>query len=154
MFKKKIFQNFNEFNLKLLKDKQIVFTNGCFDIIHPGHLSYLYQSSLEGDILIVGLNSDSSVKINKGDNRPINNTIQRASVLSYLSFIDYIIIFEDKTPINLIKALNPHILIKGSDYLLDEIVGAKHVISNGGDVKTIDLIEGYSSSKIIDKINE
>ena len=88
MFKKKIFQNFNEFNLKLLKDKQIVFTNGCFDIIHPGHLSYLYQSSLEGDILIVGLNSDSSVKINKGDNRPINNTFQRASVLSYLSFID------------------------------------------------------------------
>jgi len=152
MFEEKIIKKINEFNFDLL-NKNIVFTNGCFDIIHPGHLNYLYKSSLEGELLIVGLNSDSSVKLNKGDNRPINSSEQRSAVLSFFNFIDYIIIFEEETPLNLIKKINPDILVKGSDYALEDIVGANHVINNGGSVKTLDFIDGFSSSGIIKKIN-
>ena len=154
MFKNKIFYESNQFDLNLVKNKRIVFTNGCFDIIHPGHLSYLYQARKEGDVLIVGVNSDSSVKINKGDSRPINNIFQRTEVLSYLNFIDFIIVFNEETPINLIKFINPSVLIKGSDYSVNEIVGADHVRKMGGYVKTLNFIDGYSSSQIIKKISK
>jgi len=154
MFKNKIFYESNKFDLELIKNKRVVFTNGCFDIIHPGHLSYLYRSSNEGDVLIVGVNSDSSVKINKGDSRPINGVFQRAEVLSYFSFIDYVIVFNEETPIDLIKFLNPNVLVKGSDYSVNQIIGADHVMKIGGYVKTLDFIDGYSSSNIIKKINK
>lgn len=152
MFKNKIVFGLENFKLDLIGDKKVVFTNGCFDIIHPGHLNYLYRASREGEILVVGINSDKSVKANKGDSRPINNIHQRAEVLSYLNFIDYIIVFDEKTPLKLIEAIEPDILVKGGDYLIDQIVGSEYVLNIGGEVKTLDFIDGYSSSEIIKKL--
>ncbi len=132
--------------------KKIVFTNGCFDIVHVGHLDYLRKASFWGDVLIVGLNTDSSVARLKGKDRPVNKLESRALFLSYFSFVDYIIPFEEDTPINLIKAVTPDVLVKGSDYKYENIVGADWVTANGGQVVTIDLVEGYSTSNIINKI--
>ncbi len=133
-------------------NKKIVFTNGCFDIVHNGHLDYLKKASFMGDVLVIGLNSDSSIAKLKGNTRPINSLINRAVFLSYFTFIDYIIPFDDDTPINLIQAINPNVLVKGSDYTIDNIVGADYVISKGGHVVTIDFLEGFSTSSIINKI--
>jgi len=132
--------------------KKIVFTNGCFDIIHRGHVEYLSQAADYGDILIIGLNSDSSVNKIKGKNRPIQDEQSRAEVLAAMQFIDYIVIFDQETPKQLIEYLQPNVLIKGSDYKISDIVGGDFVIANGGKVITIDFIEGYSTTKIIDKI--
>lgn len=154
MFGNKIFFTIDDFKLDLIEDKKVVFTNGCFDIIHPGHLNYLYRASMEGEVLVVGINSDKSVKANKGNSRPINNICQRAEVLSYLNFIDYLIVFEDETPLRLIKAVKPDILIKGGDYLVDQIVGSDYVLETGGEVKTLEFIDGYSSSKIISSLSK
>jgi D-beta-D-heptose 7-phosphate kinase/D-beta-D-heptose 1-phosphate adenosyltransferase len=132
--------------------KKIVFTNGCFDLIHPGHTEYLARAKSEGDLLVVGLNSDDSVKRIKGSCRPINNELARAFVLSALKSVDFVTIFDEDTPFELIKAILPDILIKGGDYNINTIVGADIVSENGGRVIVIPFISGYSTSAIIEKI--
>lgn len=134
--------------------KKVVFTNGVFDLLHVGHITYLAKASELGDKLIIGLNSDNSVKRIKGDDRPVNDQNSRAALLAALFFVDGIVLFEDDTPLNLITALMPDILVKGADYAIENIVGAKEVIANGGEVKTIDFVEGYSSTSIINKIRK
>ena len=142
--------------LKKIKEenKKIVFTNGCFDILHVGHIRYLSKAKKLGNILIVGLNSDKSVKKLKGDNRPINIFEDRATLLASLRFVDLVIIFEEKTPENLIKKIKPDILVKGGDYNIEDIVGYKTVIENGGEVKVLRFHDGYSSSNYINKIKK
>lgn len=136
------------------KGKTIVFANGCFDFLHAGHIKYLQEAKGFGDILIVGLNSDESVKRLKGKQRPIIHERERAYILSELSCIDYIIVFDEDTPLELIKELQPNTLVKGSDYEIDEVVGREVVESYGGEVKLVDLIEGVSTSRLIKKISE
>ncbi len=149
-----ILSNFISTELYKLRffQKQIVFTNGCFDIVHLGHLNYLKQARELGDCLVVGLNSDSSVAQLKGVNRPIHALENRARFLEYLPFVDYIIPFDALTPIELIQSISPDILVKGSDYKIEQIVGADWVISHGGIVKTIDYLEGFSTTAIINKL--
>ncbi|HEY9001404.1 MAG TPA: D-glycero-beta-D-manno-heptose 1-phosphate adenylyltransferase [Mucilaginibacter sp.] len=134
--------------------KKVVFTNGVFDLLHIGHITYMAKAADLGDKLVIGLNSDSSVKRIKGEDRPVNDQNSRAALLAALFFVDAIIVFEEDTPINLITTLMPDILVKGADYSIENIVGAKEVIANGGEVKTIDFVEGYSSTSIIKKIRE
>jgi len=139
---------------KLKSDgNKIVFTNGCFDILHAGHVSYLKQAKEEGDILIMGLNSDSSVKRLKGNNRPINSEEDRALVLSALRYIDYVVIFEEDTPLNLIEIVQPDIIIKGGDYKPEDVVGKDVVEANGGKVVIIKFLEGRSTTNTINKMN-
>lgn len=133
------------------KGSRIVFTNGCFDILHVGHVDYLSTARRMGDILVVGLNSDSSVKKIKGKNRPINNERDRATVLSALSFVDYITIFNESTPERLIRELKPDILAKGGDWKIKDIVGADYVMSYGGKVKRMLFVKGYSTTSVIKK---
>jgi D-glycero-beta-D-manno-heptose 1-phosphate adenylyltransferase len=130
---------------------RIVFTNGCFDILHRGHVEYLKKAKLLGDILIVGLNSDSSVRRIKGDKRPINNESDRAIVLKELKSVDEVIIFQEETPLDLIKKIKPDVLVKGGDWKLEDIVGYEFVINNGGKVFSIPYIKGYSTTDIINK---
>jgi D-glycero-beta-D-manno-heptose 1-phosphate adenylyltransferase len=134
------------------ENKKIVFTNGCFDILHIGHVEYLSKASEFGDILIVGLNSDSSVANIKGPSRPINNQNDRAMILASLLFVDAVILFSEDTPLKLIEKINPDFLIKGNDYTGKEIVGYDFVKSNGGKIITIDLVQGYSTTNIIEKL--
>ena len=137
-----------------------VFTNGVFDIVHRGHIDYLYKAASKGDRLIIGLNSDSSVKrLGKGDDRPINAEAERAFLLAAFSFVDLVVVFSEDTPIELIRALEPDVLTKGGDYDPDVpegspsyIVGSKETKARGGEVLTIPFIEGFSSTKIIEKI--
>ena len=140
--------------ISLLKEnnKKVVFTNGCFDILHAGHVEYLEQAKKLGDELVVGLNSDSSVKILKGKNRPINNLEHRAKVLSSLQCVDKIVSFAEETPIKLIKAIKPDVLVKGGDYKVKDVVGHKEVGSWGGEVKIIPLVPGLSTTNIIKKL--
>ncbi len=132
---------------------KIVFTNGCFDLLHRGHIFLLSRARELGDLLIVGLNGDASVTKLKGPGRPVNNQESRAEVLGALAFVDYIIIFEEDTPLDMIITLEPDILIKGGDYKMEDIVGHQEVLSRGGSVETIPTLEGYSSSSIIDRKN-
>ncbi|MDB5223502.1 MAG: D-beta-D-heptose 1-phosphate adenosyltransferase [Chitinophagaceae bacterium] len=149
---------FNAEELKLqlkrwdLLGKKIVFTNGVFDILHHGHIQILSEAATYADVLIVGVNSDASVKRLKGNSRPINGEASRAFILSALLMVDAVIIFEEDTPLELIKLIKPDVLVKGGDYTLDTIVGAKEVIANGGEVKIIPLEEGFSTTAIIKKI--
>lgn len=142
---------FKENALKLHQQK-IVFTNGCFDVLHFGHVHYLLEAKKLGDILVVGLNSDDSVRRLKGPARPINGEKERAFVLAALGCVDYIVLFEEDTPENLIKAVRPDVLVKGGDYALDQIVGADFVRQNGGIVTTIPFVEGYSSTLVIEQL--
>lgn len=135
------------------RENKIVFTNGCFDLLHRGHIYYLSRARERGDLLVVGLNSDSSVTKLKGPGRPVNNTEARAEVLGALAFVDYIIVFEEETPLDLIVALKPDLLVKGGDYNVEDIVGYKEVSSRGGSVETIPIMDGYSSSSIIQRNN-
>jgi rfaE bifunctional protein nucleotidyltransferase chain/domain len=130
----------------------VVFTNGCFDIIHLGHVDYLEKARMLGDKLVIGLNSDDSVSRFKGPERPLQDQISRARVLAAMQFIDLVVFFNEDTPLNLISELLPNILVKGSDYLADNIVGADVVKKNGGVVKTIDFVPGYSTTRIVEKI--
>jgi rfaE bifunctional protein nucleotidyltransferase chain/domain len=130
----------------------IVFTNGCFDIIHRGHVTYLEEAKNLGDVLIIGLNSDDSVRRLKGESRPVNSQDDRAVVLSALRSVDYVIIFYEDTPFELISSLNPDILVKGGDYTPENIIGADIVTSNGGKVVVIPLVPGKSTTSIIDKL--
>ena len=134
--------------------KKIVFTNGCFDLLHVGHVRYLAQAKKLGDFLIIGLNSDSSVKELKGEDRPINSFEDRATLLSAIESVDLVIMFEEQTPENLIKDIVPDILVKGGDYNIDDIVGYQTVIQNGGQVKTLSFHNGYSSTNYINKIKK
>lgn len=132
-----------------LKNKKIVFTNGCFDIIHQGHITYLAKAADFGDVFIIGLNSDSSVKKLKGENRPIQDEKSRALILSAFQFVNFVVIFDEETPYNLISKIKPDFLIKGGDYKLEEIVGADIVTEKGGKVITIPFVDGFSSTNII-----
>lgn len=132
--------------------KKIVFTNGCFDILHAGHIAYLSEAASLGDVLIVGLNSDSSVCQLKGPNRPVNDELSRASMLATMFFIDAVVLFSEETPLELIKSIAPDVLVKGGDYEVHQIAGSKEVLENGGAVKILSFLPGYSSSAIIEKI--
>ena len=140
---------------KWKKDGQkVVFTNGCFDLLHLGHVDYLEKAKALGGKLVVGLNTDNSVSRFKGPNRPIQDQASRARVLASLQFVDMVVLFNEDTPLDLISALIPDVLVKGSDYLAENIVGAEVVKKNGGEVKTIDFVPGYSTSRLIDKIKK
>lgn len=134
------------------KNKKVVFTNGCFDILHAGHISYLKKAKKLGDILIVGINSDSSVKSIKGHKRPLNTLRNRMGVLASLEFVDYVCAFSQKTPLNLIKKVRPDVLVKGGDWQNKKIVGANFIESYGGKVVTIALKKGYSTTGLISQI--
>ncbi|HBX52149.1 MAG: D-beta-D-heptose 1-phosphate adenosyltransferase [Bacteroidetes bacterium RIFOXYA12_FULL_35_11] len=135
------------------KCKKIVFTNGCFDILHRGHIEYLAKASDLGQVLIIGLNSDASVKRLKGENRPIQDEYSRALQLASLLFVDAVVIFEEDTPYKLIQQVEPDILVKGGDYRPESIVGYDLVTAKGGKVETINFVDGYSTSSILKKIN-
>ncbi|MEP6467280.1 MAG: D-glycero-beta-D-manno-heptose 1-phosphate adenylyltransferase [Parafilimonas sp.] len=142
----------NWVNAKRISGKYIAFTNGCFDILHEGHIYSLSQAAKEADFLIVGVNADSSVKKLKGEHRPINNQHTRALILASLLLVDAVVIFEEDTPLELIKKIMPDVLVKGGDYTADTIVGAKEVIANGGRVVINPIIENVSTTAIIEKI--
>ncbi|HEY0262225.1 MAG TPA: D-glycero-beta-D-manno-heptose 1-phosphate adenylyltransferase [Chitinophagales bacterium] len=132
--------------------EKVVFTNGCFDILHVGHISIFNHCASFGDRVIVGVNSDNSVKKLKGETRPINNENDRALVLASLQNVDAVIVFEEETPLNLITQILPDILVKGGDYKLHEIVGTKEVIANGGNVEIVPLVAGKSTTAISEKL--
>ena len=133
------------------KQNKIVFTNGCFDLLHRGHVYNMSRARELGDILVVGLNSDTSVSRLKGAGRPVNQQQARAEVLAAMAFVDFVIIFYEDKPLNLLRAVMPHILVKGGDYTIEEVVGYKEVSSWGGRVQIIPLLEGYSTSSILNK---
>ncbi len=134
--------------------KKIVFTNGCFDIVHLGHIDYLEKARNLGDKLVLGLNTDASVKRLKGESRPVVNEYARARMMSAFEFVDTVILFDEPTPQELIETICPNVLVKGDDYSIANIVGADFVMAKGGEVKTISLVNGYSTSAIIKKIKD
>ncbi|MFV1872388.1 MAG: bifunctional D-glycero-beta-D-manno-heptose-7-phosphate kinase/D-glycero-beta-D-manno-heptose 1-phosphate adenylyltransferase HldE [Oleiphilus sp.] len=136
------------------KGEKIVFTNGCFDILHPGHVAYIKQAKALGDRLVVAVNSDDSVKRLKGSKRPLNTLAHRMAVLEAIGAIDWVTWFEEDTPQNIIELLSPDVLVKGGDYSIDTIVGAEHVLKQGGEVKVLTFVDGYSTTKIIEKANQ
>ncbi|MFA6151619.1 MAG: D-glycero-beta-D-manno-heptose 1-phosphate adenylyltransferase [Chitinophagaceae bacterium] len=139
-------------NSQKVNGRKIVFTNGCFDIIHHGHIDLLSKAADEGHILIVAINTDTSVRKLKGEERPVNNEQDRALQLAALLCVDAVCFFEEDTPLNLIRFLNPDVLVKGGDYTIDTIVGAKEVQESGGKVAIIPFVNGYSTSGLINKI--
>jgi rfaE bifunctional protein nucleotidyltransferase chain/domain len=139
-------------NIWRFKEKKIVFTNGCFDLLHLGHIEYLVKASVFGGALVIGLNSDASVRKIKGKGRPIQDENSRAMVLASLRFVDAVVLFDQETPYDLINLIQPDFLVKGEDYKVEEIVGHDIVQVHGGKVITIELTEGYSTSSIIDHI--
>lgn len=151
----KIF-NYNTINAPLaywrFKNMKIVFTNGCFDILHRGHVEYLAKAASEGDVLIIGLNTDASVKNIKGPSRPVQDEKSRAIILAALSFVQAVVYFDQDTPYNLIQLIQPDVLIKGGDYKIDQIVGYDIVKDKGGIIKTIDFVPGYSTTNILNSI--
>lgn len=134
------------------QNKKVVFTNGCFDILHIGHLRYLNEAKKQGDVLIIGVNSDASVKRLKGESRPINNQFDRAEMLSGLKAVDYTVIFEEDTPEELIATLKPSIHVKGGDYKKEDLPETKIVESYGGEVRILSFVEGKSTTNIVKKI--
>jgi len=139
-------------NIWRFQDKKVVFTNGCFDLLHLGHIDYLAKAADLGQKLVVGLNSDRSTAAIKGPHRPITDEISRSHLLAALFFIDAVVLFDEETPLKLIEAVMPDVLVKGADYTLDKIVGADSVLAGGGEVKTINYLEGYSTTAIEAKI--
>lgn len=139
--------NLNHWHNQGLK---VVFTNGCFDLLHRGHVEYLAKAADKGDVLVVGLNTDASVRRLKGEGRPVNDQDARAMVLASLACVDAVVLFDEDTPYELIKAVRPDVLVKGADYKPEEIVGYDIVTSYGGTVETVDLVEGYSTTGIIE----
>ena len=131
---------------------KIVFSNGCFDILHRGHVEYLAKAAAFGDVMIIGLNTDASVRRLKGPSRPVNDENARAFVLAGLEFVSAVVLFDEDTPYNLIKTVQPDVLVKGSDYKPENIVGYDIVMAKGGKVETIDLVEGFSTTKTIEKM--
>lgn len=143
---------FSTLNQWRFKNEKIVFTNGCFDIVHKGHIEYLAQAAALGTKLVIGLNTDASVKRLKGENRPINNQEARAILLSALIFVDKVVFFDEDTPYELIQYIQPDILVKGKDYKPENIIGYDIVKNKGGEIITIDLTTGYSTTSILNKI--
>ncbi|MDE3125677.1 MAG: D-glycero-beta-D-manno-heptose 1-phosphate adenylyltransferase [Bacteroidota bacterium] len=137
-----------------MRNKYVAFTNGCFDILHEGHIASLSKAAEEADYLIVGVNSDASTKRLKGPERPINHEHSRALILASLLIVDAVVIFEEDTPLELIKVLEPDVLVKGGDYTIDTIVGAKEVLANNGRVVINPIIEGFSTTSILQKIRQ
>ena len=135
-----------------LRGLTVSFTNGCFDILHEGHIFSLSQAANEADILIVGVNSDASTKRLKGEERPVNNEQSRSLLLASLAIVDAVVIFEEDTPLNLITNILPDVIVKGGDYTIEQIVGAKEVIANGGRVVINPIVQGFSTTGIIEKI--
>jgi rfaE bifunctional protein nucleotidyltransferase chain/domain len=136
-----------------IQGEKVVFTNGCFDILHAGHVHYLEEAKQLGNKLVVGLNTDQSVqRLDKSPARPIQSQDSRAMVLAALESVSLVVLFDEDTPKEIIETLNPNILVKGADYQIDQIVGGSHVIGNGGEVKTLEFLPGYSTSKIEQKI--
>lgn len=135
------------------KGEKIVFTNGCFDILHTGHITLINHCATIGDKVIIGLNTDKSVQKLKGQNRPVNNENDRALLLASLQNIDAVVLFEEETPLNLIKAISPDVLVKGGDYKKDEIVGADDVLAAGGNVEIVSLVVGKSTTALIKQLN-
>lgn len=142
-----------QIKLAQMNGEKVVFTNGCFDILHPGHVAYMKQAKALGDRLIVAVNTDASVKRLKGDKRPINNLTHRMAVLEGVGAIDWVTWFDEDTPKELIEMLTPDVLVKGGDYTIDNIVGAQHVLDHGGEVKVLTFVDGYSTTSIIEKAN-
>ena len=142
----------NTLNLWRFKDDKIVFTNGCFDILHKGHIEYLAKAASLGTKLVIGLNTDASVKRLKGDSRPVNDENARALLLASLVFVDKVILFDTDTPRDLIDFVQPDILVKGGDYKPEEIVGYDIVKAKGGEIVTLDFVEGYSTTSLIEKM--
>jgi rfaE bifunctional protein nucleotidyltransferase chain/domain len=140
--------------VKTWKDNEqcVVFTNGCFDILHLGHIDYLEKAKLKGDKLIIGLNSDHSVRKLKGNQRPINSIMARSRMLAAIEFVDLVIEFNEDTPLILIESLVPDVLVKGGDYNKENIVGAESVLISGGSVEVIEFTDGYSTTKLIDQL--
>ena len=136
------------------KGEKIVFTNGCFDIVHLGHIDYLEKARNLGTKLVLGLNTDTSVNRLKGPTRPVVNEYARARMMAAFEFVDAVILFDEPTPLQLIESVKPDILVKGDDYTVETIVGSDFVIANGGEVKTISLVQGYSTTKLIEKIKQ
>ncbi|MEX0799258.1 MAG: D-glycero-beta-D-manno-heptose 1-phosphate adenylyltransferase [Bacteriovoracaceae bacterium] len=140
--------------LEAVSGKKIVFTNGCFDILHRGHVEYLNEAKKLGDALVIGLNSDSSVRQLKGPERPVNSESDRKFILENLKAVDHVEIFSEQTPLELIKRIKPDVLVKGGDWKADKIVGAEFVLENGGQVLSLKLVHGYSTTSIIKKIEK
>lgn len=136
------------------KENKIVFTNGCFDLIHRGHIEYLAKASALGDVLVVGLNTDASVRSIKGRSRPLQDEYSRALILAAMRFVDFVVLFDEDTPENLIRKIQPDVLVKGGDYKPSEIVGYNIVTAKGGKVLTIELVENYSTTRLIKKIRK
>ncbi len=134
--------------------QKVVFTNGCFDILHEGHVTYLEAARKQGDCLIIGLNSDASIHSIKGPDRPVNKENSRARLLAALGCVDYVVIFGDDTPLHLISSLMPNVLVKGADWPIDQIVGGKEVLAAGGDVKTIEFVGDFSTTGLIEQIRK
>ena len=136
------------------RNEKIVFTNGCFDVLHPGHIEYLSKARDLGTKLLIGLNTDDSVKRLKGNNRPIINEDYRALMLASLHFVDAVVLFDQDTPLELIKLVQPDVLIKGADYKPEDIVGYEVVAAKGGVIETINLVDGFSTTLLINKLKE
>ncbi|MBN4062064.1 MAG: D-glycero-beta-D-manno-heptose 1-phosphate adenylyltransferase [Flavobacteriales bacterium] len=137
------------------ENQKIVFTNGCFDILHYGHINYLAKAADLGDKLVIGLNSDASVKLlDKGPNRPLQNEKSRATILAALHFVDAVVLFEDETPYNLINATQPDVLVKGGDWQPEDIIGHDIVAAKGGQILSIDFVKGYSTTEIEERIRK
>jgi D-glycero-beta-D-manno-heptose 1-phosphate adenylyltransferase len=137
-----------------LLNKKIVFTNGVFDILHEGHIASLSEAALHGHILIVAINADASVKRLKGESRPVNNENSRMLLMASLVMVDAVILFEEDTPLNLITAILPDVMVKGGDYSVEQIAGAKEVMGNGGEVKIVPILQGFSTTSIIEKMKK
>ncbi|NQV01461.1 MAG: D-glycero-beta-D-manno-heptose 1-phosphate adenylyltransferase [Bacteroidia bacterium] len=144
----------NQRNIWRFKDKKVVFTNGCFDLLHLGHIEYLSKAADAGDVLVIGLNSDSSVRILKGPGRPVTDEHARAMILASLSFVTTVILFDEETPYELIALVQPDVLVKGADYKTEEIAGYDIILARGGEVITIPLTEGYSTTGILSEIKD
>ena len=136
-----------------LFDQKIIFTNGCFDILHQGHIALLCAAKDLNGKLVIGLNSDQSIKKLKGENRPVNDEVSRAILLASLQIVDAVVIFEEQTPLRLIQEIKPDFLVKGGDYTIDQIVGSEDVIRHGGSVEIIPLVQGFSTTQIIKKMS-
>jgi len=152
----KKFDSYDQLAKQVMKwqihNEKVVFTNGCFDILHLGHLDYLSKAADLGDRLIIGVNTDASVSALKGPSRPIIDEVTRATKLASLLFVDAVVLFGEETPLTLIQTVKPDVLVKGGDYTIDTIVGADSVLANGGSVEVIPFLPGHSTTAIVDKI--
>lgn len=142
----------NQLAIWRFQDQKIVFTNGCFDLLHLGHIDYLSKAKDQGDVLIVGVNTDASVQRLKGEPRPVKDEVSRSMIMASLQFVNAVVLFDEDTPYELIKLVQPDVLVKGSDYEPEDIVGYDVVKARGGEIVTIDFLEGYSTTGIIEKI--